>query len=174
MESDGDAISTATPTFSATPDSDMPLTTRPDVGRHRELECRRRKPEVEITFERKVMATRFQRLPHIFDHARLRHGTADVEIALFSFFVPKLFLLPVWVAAISCSRCRPTSGHVDGDTTESGKVENVGVAVKIASSSLSVKKLFPLPVCVAAILSSDVGRCRSMPPDVGPCWQCQI
>jgi len=39
---------------------------------------RRHKPEVEITFERKEMATRFQRLPHIFDHARLRYATDDM------------------------------------------------------------------------------------------------
>ena len=49
------------------------------------------------------------------------------------------------------------SGRVDSDTSESGKVENVGVAVKIASSYFYVIKLFPLPVCVAAILNSDVG-----------------
>ena len=35
-KTDFDAIRTANPTFSATPDSDMPLTTRSDVGRHRE------------------------------------------------------------------------------------------------------------------------------------------
>jgi hypothetical protein len=29
------------------------------------------KPEVEITFKRKEMAKRFQRLPHILDHVRL-------------------------------------------------------------------------------------------------------
>ncbi len=61
------------------------------------------------------------------------------------------------------------SGRVDSDTSESGKVENVGVAVKIASSYFSVIKLFPLPVCVAAILISDVGRCRPMSADVGRC-----
>jgi len=32
----------------------------------------------EITFERKEVATRFQRLPHIFDHARLRYATGDM------------------------------------------------------------------------------------------------
>jgi len=74
------------------------------------------------------MTTRFQRLPHIYDHARLRHGTAGVAIAQVSLFVPTLFQLPVWVAAILCPRCRPTSGHVDSDTSELGTVENVGVS----------------------------------------------
>jgi hypothetical protein len=37
-----------------------------------------RKIEVKITFERKEMATPFQRLLHIFDHARLRYGTDDM------------------------------------------------------------------------------------------------
>ncbi len=48
----------------------------------------------------------------------------------------------------------------------SGMVENVGVAVGIASPFVSVKKLFPLPVSafgsVADIAVSDVGRCRTM------------
>ena len=32
-----DAILTATPTFSTLPDSDVSLSTRPDIGRHRKL-----------------------------------------------------------------------------------------------------------------------------------------
>ena len=35
------------------------------------------KPEEEISFERNEVATRFQQLPHIFDHARLRYATDD-------------------------------------------------------------------------------------------------
>ena len=46
--------------------------------------------------------------------------------------------------------------------SKSGMVENVGVAVEIASPSLSVQKLFLLPVCVVDIRVLDVGsRCRS-------------
>ncbi len=37
MERDGDAISTATPKFSTTPDSDKEMPTRRYVGRHLEL-----------------------------------------------------------------------------------------------------------------------------------------
>ncbi len=48
----------------------------------------------------------------------------------------------------------------------SGLVEDVGVAVGIASSSVSVQKLFPLPVStsgfVADICVSGVGRCRAV------------
>jgi hypothetical protein len=42
-------------------------------------------------------------------------------------------------------------------------VENVGIAVGIASPSLSVQKLIPLSVSVAAILNSVVGQRRAMP-----------
>ncbi len=38
------------------------------------------------------------------------------------------------------------SGHVGGVIFGSGMVENVGVAVGIASQSFSVQQLFPLPV----------------------------
>jgi len=66
--------------------SDLPvsLPTLADIDRHgstsddvKSSELRRYKPEVKITFERKAMATRFQRLPSYFDHARLRYETAD-------------------------------------------------------------------------------------------------
>ncbi len=40
----------------------------------------------------------------------------------------------------------PMSGNVDSNKSESGMVANVGVAVGIASPSLSVQKLFLLPV----------------------------
>ncbi len=64
------------------PDLALALPTRPDIGQHQKVNSRPRnrkwKPEVEITFEWKQMAKRFQRLPHIFDHARLRFGTDDM------------------------------------------------------------------------------------------------
>jgi len=132
-ERDGEAISAATPTFSTMPDSDMPLTTWPDVGLHEKRKMartqtrsrnnlwtgrngnvisaaphhfqspptqichwrhgptsadigntkwRRHKLEVEITFEWEEMATRFQRLPHIFDHPRLRYAIDDMDQGL--------------------------------------------------------------------------------------------
>ncbi len=68
------------------------------------------------------------------------------EIALPSFSVQKLFLLPVCIIAILRFPCRPTSAHVVSGISESGMVENVGVATEIASPSLSVQKLFLLPV----------------------------
>ena len=70
-------FSTATPKFAATPDLDMALRTLFDIDRHPECKMAAIKPEVEITFERKQMAKRFQRLPHIFDHDQLRNGTAN-------------------------------------------------------------------------------------------------
>ncbi len=45
------------------------------------------------------------------------------------------------------------SGNVGSAISESGLVENVEVAAKTASKSISVQKLFLLPVLVAAILN---------------------
>ena len=74
----------------------------------------------------------------------------STEIAPPSLSVQKLFLLPVCIVDISVpdvgSRCRPTSGHVVSGVSELGVVENVGVAIEIASPSVFVQKLFPLPV----------------------------
>ncbi len=44
------------------------------------------------------------------------------------------------------------SGNVCSDTFKSGFVENVRTAPGIATPSLAVEKLFPLPVLLAAIL----------------------
>jgi len=70
----------------------------------------------------------------------------DVEIASSYLFVQKLFLLPVCVVAFLRFLCRPPSGDIVSGISESGMVENVGVAAEIASSSLSAQKLFLLPV----------------------------
>ncbi len=55
------------------------------------------------------------------------------------------------------------SGNVDSAISESGVVENVGAAAETASKSISVQKLFLLPVLVAAIV--NFGR-RSISRDV--------
>ena len=75
-----------------------------------------------------------------------------VEIASPSVCVKKVFLLPVstsgFVADIrvfGVGRCRAVL-TVDGVISKSGMVENVGLAVEIASPSVSVQKLLPLPV----------------------------
>ncbi len=59
------------------------------------------------------------------------------EIALPSFSVQKLFLLPVCIIAILRYPCRPSSGHVVSGISESSIVENVGVAAEIALQSFS-------------------------------------
>ena len=41
---------------------------------------------------------------------------------------------------------RTTSGNVRGDIVKSGIVDNIGIAVGIATPSLAVQKLFPLSV----------------------------
>jgi hypothetical protein len=88
-----------------------------------------------------------------------------VEIASPSLSVQKLFPLPVCVVDVRVpdagSLCRTTSGRVVSRISESGVAGNVGVAVEIASPSLSVQKLFLLPVCVVGIRVLDAGsRCR--------------
>ncbi len=68
------------------------------------------------------------------------------------------------------------SGRVDGVISKSGVVENVGIAVEIASPSVSVRKLFPLSVSisgfVADICVSGVGQCRAITtvPYVSRAW----
>ncbi len=52
------------------------------------------------------------------------------------------------------------SGHVVSAISESGVVENVGLAAETASKSISVQKLFLLSVLVAAILNFG---CRPTP-----------
>ena len=63
------------------------------------------------------------------------------ETASKSISVQKLFLLPVLVAAILNFGCRPLSNHVVSAISESGVVENVGVAVGTALPSPSIHKL---------------------------------
>jgi hypothetical protein len=50
------------------------------------------------------------------------------------------------MAAILNFGSRPTSDNVDKVISVSGMVENIGVEVEIATPSLTVAKLFPLPV----------------------------
>ena len=88
----------------------------------------------------------FSGKPHIFDKAQLAGDNADIGRH------PELqnnfhfrFSLPVLVD-ISSSGFRPMSDGVGNDIAKSAMVANVEVAVGIASLTLSVPKLFPLPV----------------------------
>ena len=67
---------------------------------------------------------------------------------------------------ITLEQKQPMSDNVGDVIFGSGMVEYVGVAVGIASKSVSVQKLFPLPVStsgfVADISIADVSRCRTM------------
>ncbi len=64
---------------------------------------------------------------------------------------------------------RPSmSGHVGSDISESGVVENVGVAVGIASLTLALRVLFPPPVSTSGFVADILGfRCRPMSGCVG-------
>ena len=66
------------------------------------------------------------------------------------------------IEQILSSRGRPMSVNVGSDISESGMVQHVVVAVGIASLSLSVKKLFLLPVSGPTFWVPDVGQCRTM------------
>ena len=76
------------------------------------------------------------------------------------------------MAAILNFASRTTSGNVRGDTVKSGMVDNVpGDSRWIATRSLAVQKLFPLPVSLAAILnfgglpaSANVGQPQAASP----------
>jgi len=59
-------------------DRHLELRTQSEIGRHPELQMSVTKPEVKITFERKELLKRFQRLPHIFDHVLPEYDTADI------------------------------------------------------------------------------------------------
>ncbi len=54
------------------------------------------------------------------------------------------------------------SGRVESAIFRSGIVENVGEAVGIASLTLSVRVLFPLPVPWPTFRVSDVDRCLAV------------
>jgi hypothetical protein len=64
--------------------------------------------------------------------------------------------------AILSSGCRSMSGDVGIVIFESGWVANVGVAFECASLSVSVQKLFLLPVCSPPFSVPVVGQCRPM------------
>ncbi len=71
------------------------------------------------------------------------------------------------MAAILNSGNKPTSGNVGDDWDVFSMVVNVEVAVGIVSPAHCGKKLFPLPVSVAAILKSvGGGRRREMSGNV--------
>ena len=75
------------------------------------------------------------------------------------------FLFPLPVSSRHLSfRCRPMSGRVGSVISKSGVVDNVGVAVGIASPSVSFQKLFPLPFPWPTSWVPDVGICRTMSP----------
>ena len=80
-----------------------------------------------------------------------------IGIASPSLSVQKLFLLPVCVVDIRVPnagfRFRPTSGRVASGISVPDVTENVGVAVEIASPSLSVQKLFLLPVSTSGFVA---------------------
>jgi hypothetical protein len=70
--SDGTAIPTSTPIFSLMPDSDMTLSTQPDIADYRNSRWWPPKQEIEITIEWNEFATRLKQLPTHFLPCRTR------------------------------------------------------------------------------------------------------
>ncbi len=89
------------------------------------------------------------------DNVGVAFGIASQSVS-----VQKFFPLPVStsgsVADISGSRCRQMSGRVGSAISKSGMVENVRIAAGIVSPSVSVQKLFSLPVPWPTFRVSDV------------------
>ena len=97
---------------------------------------------------------------------RARVENVGVAVGIFSPppSVQKLFPLPVFTACFNFRfRGRrfgfPTSGRVSSAIFEPGMVEHVGVAVGIASLTLSVQLLFPHPVSTSGF-ESDIPTVR--------------
>ena len=65
--------------------------------------------------------------PDIGRHRARKMSATKPEVEI----TQELFSLPVFVAAILDSGCRPTSDNVGAGMSESGIVENVGVAVEM-------------------------------------------
>ena len=96
-------------------------------------------------------------------------------------------LLPVSMAAILNFDSEIMSSNVCSDMFKWGMVNYVGITIEIATASLAVQKLFPLPVSLAVILNFDsllsstnddqrrptcqvkVGHCRKIG---GSFWNC--
>ncbi len=130
------------------PDVDIKRSTWLDVGRHR----RQQTAAIQTgSGNNRCRATLGHIVSGISESGVVANVGVDVETATPYLSVQKLFLLPVCVVAILRFPCRPTSGHVVSGISESGIVENVGVAAEIAWPSLSVQKLFLLPVCVVVV-----------------------
>ena len=87
-----------------------------------------------------------------------------------SLSIQKRFPLPVGITAIFTSRRRLTSDHVGSVTGRSVVFEKMQVAFGIASLSLSVQKMFLLPVYCPPFCIPVVGRCRARSALANQAW----
>jgi len=137
------------------PDSDMLLPTLPDVARHcqtlidyRKSRWRPPKPEMEIKIERVEPATPISTaIPTL---ATMPDASVTLPMPDIRWLVTGIqngghYFRFGWPPSLTfCSR--PTSDKVDRIIFMSGMVENIWVEVGIAAPSITVEKLFPLPV----------------------------
>ena len=97
-------------------------------------------------------------VPHISEYARLKYGYANTARHRPASGTQNVgYKNRKWK-----SRRRAMSANVDSDTGRSGVVEIVGVAVGIASPSLSVQKILSTSGFVADILGFRCRRCRAV------------
>jgi len=83
-----------------------------------------------------------------------------------SVVVQQLFPLLVLSATIVKFSSQPMSDNALSVKSKSGMIENMVVAIRIASLSLSIQKLFPVPVCDRPL--------ELVVNNVEHCWPCHI
>ncbi len=153
-------------------DLDIALPTRPDIGRHRELKTSATKLELIISsdcwYPMSAYVGQFRQCYIRVEHGRNSGGSRWNR-----------FAMCIRSKVISTSafhfrfrgrhirlRCWSRSGRVGSVISKTGMIENVGVAVGIASPCVSVQKLFPLPVSTSGFVAdacvSDVGQGRAL------------
>ena len=102
----------------------------------------------------------------IFESGNVENVGIAVGIASLTLSAQLLFPLPVstsgCVSDISGFRCWTMSGCVGSAISRSGMVENVGVAVGVASPALSAEMFFPLPLFTSGFHFRFRERCRTM------------
>ena len=116
------------------------------MARHRDPKMLATRTGSGNNYRTERVATRFQRLPHIFENVRLRYDADNMA--------RRRKLKISLVADNLSSECRPMPAHVGSVIPESGIAENVRAVDRGTLPAPSVQKLFSLPVCMAAIFSS--------------------
>ncbi len=153
-------------------DLHIALPTRPDIGRRRELKTSATKLDLIISsecwFAMSAYVGQFRQCYIRVEHGRKCGGSRWNRFAMC--FRSKVISTSAFHFRFRDRhirfRCWSRSGSVGSVISKTGMVENVGVAVGIASPCVSVQKLFPLPVPTSGFVAdtcvSDVGQGRAV------------